>query len=325
MWTLKTDYIIGGDNDGTFKDIMQHANNLQWTDDKDTLAVTLTFDSILDLAEGRSHIILKKDDTLVFYGVMTKKTNKDTSSSYTAQDYAFYLNKNEGIFQSNNTDAKTAIYQLLTKYGIGGACIPLATKIGTFYKGKAIAEIIKDILSQCSAEIGEDVCMEMRGTVLWIDRVSNLTLDCKYILGNDFSIERSMEEMYNSVIVSSNSESDAGILAQVQDDNSIQTFGMMTKVLTVDEQNESQARNTANNYLANFNATKKEMTFGILDVYGCENLRANRKLNVQIPKYGISGDYRVKSAQHTLSNNSHKISVTIDFSGANFTDPTQAS
>ena len=50
-----------------------------------------------------------------------------------------------------------------------------------------------------------------------------------------------------------------------------------------------------------------------------------RKLNVQIPKYGVSGDYRVKSAQHTLSNNSHKISVTIDFSGANFTDPTQAS
>ena len=325
MWYLKTDYMVNGDNDGKFRDIMQYSNSLKWTDDIDTLAVSLEFDSLLDLAEGRSHIMLKKDSSLVFYGVITKKTNKDKQSSYTAQDYAFYLNKNEDIVQFNNTDAKTAIYQLLGKYYISGAVLPLATKITKFYKGKTISDIIKDIVSQCSSEIGEDVFMEMRGIVLWVDKVSNLKLDCKYILGNDFSVDRSMEEMYNAVTVSSNSESEAAILAHVEDNDNIKTFGRMTKVLSVDSQNESQARNTAQNYLNAYDTTKRELTFNVVDVYGCENLRANRKLNVQIPKYGVSGYYKVKSAEHTLADNIHKISVTIDFSNASFNDPTQSS
>ncbi|MEY8001620.1 hypothetical protein AB8U03_15730 [Clostridium sp. Mt-5] len=320
MWALYTDYMIGYKNDGSFNNIMPYANNLQWTDDKDTLAVTLTFDSILDLAEGRSHVILKKDNKIVFYGVMTQKVNKDKSSSYTVQDYAFYLNKNEDIFQCNGINAKEAIYQLLAKYYIGGAVIPLNTKITKFYKGKTIADIIKDIISQCSSEINEDVIMEMRSTVLWIDKVSNLKLDCQYILANDFQITRSMEDMVNSVIVSSNTESDASILAQASDENNIQIFGRMTKVLTVDGQNESQAQNTAQNYLNNFNSTKRELTVTLLDVAGCEDIRANRKINIQIPKYGMDGYYGVKSAQHTLANSIHKIAVTIDFSNANFVD-----
>lgn len=72
------------------------------------------------MAEGRSHLVLKKSDKVIFAGLVTQKINKDKTSSYTAQDYSFYLNKNEeDIIQFNGSSAKQAIYSLLGKYGIG--------------------------------------------------------------------------------------------------------------------------------------------------------------------------------------------------------------
>lgn len=319
MWYLYCNYIIGKGNI-TPVDIIGKCNNLQWTDDQDTLAVSLTFDSIYDLAEGRTHLILKKDDKTVWQGVIINKNNKDKTASYTAMDYAFYLNRNEDMIQFN-TDAKNAIYQLLTKHGISGACITLNTKINKFYKGKTLSDIIKDILDQCKNEIGEEVVMEMRKDVLWIDKVSNLKLDCKYLMGNDYEINRSIEDMVNNVIVSSSEESDKSILATARDENMISLCGQLTKVLSVGKKNIAEAQNIAQKYLKNFNGTKKEFTIPILDIEGCEDIKAKRKIKIEISKYGLNDYYKIKSAQHTLSNNIHKISLTIDFSGISFEEP----
>lgn len=324
-WYLYSTYIIGdtGATNSTPVDILSKCNNLSWTNDSDTLAVTLTFDSILDLAEGRSHLVLKKNSKEVWAGLVTKKTNKDKTSSYTAQDYAFYLNKNEeDIIQFNGTNAKQAIYSLLGKYGIGGACTTLDKGINKVYKGKKVSEIIDDILDQCTKEIGEEVVKEMRGNVLWIDRVSNLKIDCEYKVGNDFSVTRSMEEMVNNVYVITNEESDKnGAYANAQDSNSISAFGLLSKVISIDKANTSQSKNIADKYLFNYNATKKELTVTLLDIENCEDIRAKRKIPITIKKYGVDGYFKVKSAQHSLANNIHKINVTIDFSGVTFKDP----
>lgn len=317
MWYLYCNYIIGK---GYVEpvDILSKCNNLSWNSDSETLSISLTFNSIYDLAEGRTHLVLKKDDTVVFMGVIVKKTNKNLSSSYTAMDYSFYLNKNEEIIQFNNIDAKSSISQLLEKLNIKNLCTTLNTKINKFYKGKSISDIIKDILGQCKEELGEDVIMEMQGDTLYIDKISNLQLDCKYLMANDFSIDRSMENMVNNVIISSNEESDKSIAATSKDENSINTFGQLTKVISVDKKNISQAQNIAQKYLANFNGTKKELTVSILDIEGCENVKAKRKIKIEIPQYGVNDYYRIKSAQHTLTNNIHKISLSIDFSEVSF-------
>lgn len=63
-----------------------------------------------------------------------------------------------------------------------------------------------------------------------------------------------------------------------------------------------------------YDKTKKEMTVTLLDIENCEDIRANRKIYIPVKKYGMDGYYRIKSAQHTLNNNTHKIAVTIDFS-----------
>ena len=321
-WYLYSSYVIGKGYVST--EILNQTGNLQWTSDSDTLAVTLTFDSALDLAEGRSHLILKREGNKdpIFMGVVTKKENKKNISTYTAQDYAFYLNKNEeDLIQFNNANAKQAIYSLLGKYGIGGAVTTLNTTINKVYKGKTVSDIIDDILDQCTKELGQEVVKEMRGNVLWIDKVSNLKADCKYVMDDDYSVTRSMEEMYNNVSVIASEESDKGVYANARDNNTIGIFGLLSKVLSIDASNASQAQNVANKYLDNYNATKRELTVTLTDVEGCENITAKRSIPISVSKYGVQGYYKVKSAQHTLNNGIYKIAVTIDFSGATFVDP----
>ena len=329
-WRFFTNYLVGQSFKG-YTDVTKYCNNFSWADDKDTVALTLTFDSILDFAEGRSHLALKKGDVTVFTGVVTQKPQKKNSSSYTAQDYSFYLNKDQiKVYQFNGEDAKSCIYRILEDNNVGGACMTLNTKISKLYWGKTYIDIIKDILEQCKAEIGEDIFMEMRGTVLWIDKVSNLKLNCKYIMGNDYTVTRNMENMCNYVIVSNSSTgSESGestsppsILATLRDDKNIQIFGRMSKILQVEGQNEAQARTTGQNYLNNFDATNREVTVTLLDVVNGENIRANRQMPLDISKYGVKGYYKIKNAQHTLKGGTHKVQVTIDFSGASFEDNT---
>ena len=322
-WYLSTNYIIGKGEVSPMEEIMDRCGNYQWADDSDTLAVSLTFDSTLDLAEGRSHLVLQKDKKIVFQGVIINKTNKDKTSSYTAMDYAFYLNKNEEIIQFNNLNAKDSIYALLNRLNIGGACTTLNTKINKFYKGKTASDIIKDILDQCKLELGEDVCMEMRGKVLWIDRISNLKVTCDYKLGTDFSVLRSMEDMFNYVDVVTSEESDKASYAHANDDESIKIFGRLKKVISLEKGNESQAQNVATKYLASYNGTKKELTCTLLDISGCEDIRAKRSIPITIARFGVDGYYKVKSAQHSLNDEVHKITVVIDFSGVTFTDPVE--
>lgn len=313
MWYLYTNYIIGkGYIQPT--DILPKCNNLSWSSDSDTLATSLNFDCLYDLAEGRTHLTLMKDAKVVFQGVVISKTNKVLSSSYTAMDYAFYLNKNETLIQFNKTNAKQALEQLCNKFNIPHAITSLNTKIDKLYRGDNISQIIDDILEQCESEIGEELIKEMRGNVLWIDKISNLKLDCRYKLEKDFSVTRSMEELKNNVLVVSNAENDTRILENAKDDTSIQIFGQLTKVLTVEEKNESQARNIAQNYLNQHNRTKKEISISILPIENGEDIRAKRMIKVSIPMYGVDGYYKIKSAQHSLQNNNHKINLTIDFS-----------
>lgn len=346
-WRFLTNYLVGY-NFKDYVDVTNFCNNFSWSLDKDNIGGNLTFDSIMDFAEGRSHIALKKDDTTVFTGVVTQKQQDKGRGSYTAQDYSYFLNQDQiKPYQFNGEDAKSCIYNILEDNYIGGACMALNTRISKLYWGKKYIDIIKDILDLCKSETGDDIFCEMRSTVMWIDKISNIkkldSTNCKYIMADDYSVTRSMEDMCNYVIVSNNPTSTESntetstesnsttstettvpptILATKTDDNNIQIFGRMSKILQVSGQNEAQARTTAQNYLNNFDATKREFTCTLLDVENGENIRPNRQIYIDINKYGVKGYYKIKSAQHTLNGNAHKIQITVDFSGATFVDTT---
>lgn len=313
MWYLYVNYIIGRGYIN-LTDILPMCNNLAWSSDADTLATSLTFDCLYDLAEGRTHVILKKDDKIVFMGVVVSKTNQLLKSNYTAMDYAFYLNKNKLVIQFNNNPAKQAIEELCNKFNLKSNITNLATVINQIYKDKTISDIILDILEQCKNEIGEKYIMEMQGDTLYIDKLSGLKADCKLLLGKDYSITRSMEDLKNRIIIVSNAE-DSRIITDVQDSESISAVGQLAEIISVEDKDIAQSNNIANNNLSLLNKTKKEFTIPTVAIEGGENVKANRLIHLNLEKYGVTdGWYQIKTANHNLANNIHKIDLTIDFS-----------
>lgn len=313
MWYLYCNYIINGQNSGLV-DILPKCNNLSWSSDGETLATSLIFDSLYDLAEGRTHIILKKDSKVVFTGVIVNKTNKDLSSSYTAMDYGFYLNQNKLIIQFNNVNAKQAIQQLCSKFNIKTSITTLNTKIKQIYKDKSISDIIKDILDQCKNEIGEDYIFEMQGDILYINKLSDMKVDYKLLLGKDYSVTRSMENRKNRIIVVSNQESSTRIFQDISDKESISIHGQLTEIISVEDKDIAQVKNIAKNNLSLLNRTSKEISIQAIAVENGESIKAKRMIYIDISKYGVAGWYKIKNANHNLSNNIHKINLTIDFS-----------
>jgi len=312
MWSLFVNYVIRQGN-VPLTDIIGKCNNLAWSSDADTLATTLTFDSLYDLAEGRTHIVLKKDSTVVFMGVIVSKQNKHMSSSYTAMDYAFYLNKNQLVAQFN-TNAKDAIQSLCSRLGIKNNITQLNTKIKKIYNSQAVSDIIKDILEQCKNEIGERYIMEMQEDVLYVQKLIDLRIDCKLLLGKDYTITRSMEDLKNRIIIVSNKENSTRIIQDVSDQDSISTFGQLAEIVSVEDKDVSQAKNIANNNLLLLNRTKKEFSIPTVAIENGEVVKADRMIFISIPQYGMNGWYEISTANHSLQNNIHKIDLTIDFS-----------
>ncbi len=151
----------------------------------------------------------------------------------------------------------------------------------------------------------------MQGKTLYINRLVDLKINATLLIGKDYSISRSMEDMINNVIAVNN---DGKVLANVKDNNSIKIFGELTDIVSVEDKNTSQANNIIRNELKEKNKVKKELTFNTIDTGKGIYINCNRLIRVNLSKYGINGWCRIKSTQHTLSNNIHKIGITIDFS-----------
>lgn len=309
MWYLYTSYIVG--KGYITKEIIGKCNNLSWSNDIGTLATSLSFDSILDLAEGRSKIILKKDKITVFEGIVVSKTNKENIHSYTAMDYAFYLNKSKYVMQFKHMNAKSAIQQICNKVGIKNNITRLTTRINKLYYQETLSDIIKDILEQCKREIGTNYIMEMQGKTLYINRLIDLKINSTALIEKDYSVSRSMEDMQNRIIAVNN---DGKIMADIKDTKNIKIYGELADITSVEDKNKSQAYNIARNELREKNKTKKELTFNTIDTGKGIYINCNRLIRVNLGKYGVNGWYRIKSTQHTLNNNIHKIGITIDFS-----------
>ena len=307
MWYLYTSYIVG--KGYITKEIIGKCNNLSWSNDIGTLATSLSFDCILDLAEGRTKLVLKKDKTIIFEGIVVSKTNKENIHSYTAMDYAFYLNKNKYVMQFRNVYAKTALQQVCKKIGINNSITWLGTRINKLYYQETLSDIIKDILEQCKREMGTNYIMEMQGKTLYINRLIDLKINSTVLIEKDYSVSRSMEDMQNRIVAVNN---DGKIMADIKDTKNIKTYGELSDIISVEDKN--QAYNIVRNELREKNKTKKELTFNTIDTGKGIYINCNRLIRVNLGKYGVNGWYRIKSTQHTLNNNIHKIGITIDFS-----------
>lgn len=188
----------------------------------------------------------------------------------------------------------------------------IKTNTAKIYKGQTYANIIDDILKQAEQELFLKFFKEMQGSTLIIMEQSDCKIAPKVVIGKDTVLNTSIENMRNRVEVVSSEEKNINVLAVSEDTNNESIYGRLTKVVSVDDKNESQARNIAENTLKENNKIFKNITLPMIALEDGDDIRANRLIELNIPSMGLSGWHRIKSAQHSLQNNIHKVNVEIE-------------
>lgn len=289
--------------------ILPRSGNLSWSSDIDTLGTELSFESLFNLAEG-SIVSLFINNKEYFRGIIVKKSESKFTYSYVAFDYSFYL-KNEVIKQFNTT-ASGAITTLLNEYGIKNKVVNIPTKIQKIYKDESISSVIDDILSQAEQDQGIKYFKEMQSDTLIISKLQDMRIAQKILIGSDITINSSIEEMKNKILVVVNGEDNNSIIASSEDKANQSKFGVLQEIESIEEKDISQAKNIADNLLKSKNKIFKDTSINVLGIQGAETIRANRLMELNI-KNKLKGWYRIKSASHSLTNGNHKVNISLEW------------
>ena len=290
-------------------DILPKSNSISWTSDIDTLGTELLFDSLVDLSEG-TIVSLYINNKEYIRAIVIKKSEGAFSFNYTCFDYSWYL-KNEVIKQFNGLSASSSISSLLNEYGIKNSVVSIPTRIKKIYKDEAISAIIDDILSQAEQEQGIKYFKEMQVNILVINKLQDMKISPKILIGKDITINSSIEEMKNKVLIVSSNDESTKIIASAEDKVNQSKYGLLQTIESVEDKDITKAKNIANNMLKASNKVFKDTSFDVLGLKGAETIKANRLIQLNIGK--LRGWYRIKSASHTLSNNKHTVNISIDW------------
>ena len=323
--------LILAKNSGMSYNITKLISNLNWSDDLETLGTKLNFDfarnmndkymSRFDIAECGDKIVLSNGTNEVFRGIITDLDWSKYGKGVTCFDYAFYLNQSKTVKQFYKIQASKAITELCKLFNVPvGKIEVMNTRITKIYKDKTIAEIIKDIIQQVEHETGVKYRLETRAGKVYVIKYYEISINPTFqpsenipsfkILNaiGDISKSESIQDMRNSILVTSDDEKSTKINATEKDQKNIDTYGLLQEVMTVDKKDESQARQIAKNKLKELNKIQKDITVNLL---GNDEFRAGRILSIENALFSLSGKYLIKSSNHSVNGSIHKCSVTL--------------
>lgn len=301
----------------TITNITPLVGNISWSSHVDQLGQQLNFNTAfnddiyfpinpLDLGK---RIFLINNGLNVYDGfIFTEKIEGRESRNYNSFDGAFYLNESKEIYQFNKVIGVQAILKILQDYQIlVGNIAPIQTLIDKLYINKTPAEIIKDILLQAEKETGKKYSLEMRAGKLFIEErkeISGFSITVNNSDLSNVSRKRTIEDMKNSIKIISNES----VIAEVKNDNLIAQYGLLQEVQTIENKDIAQAKNIAKNLLKDLGKIFEDNSFEML---GNDNIRAGRLINISEPFTGMTGTYLIKSVNHTVSENIHRMKVNL--------------
>lgn len=311
-------------NESIMTNITPLIGSISWRSNTNELGEQVDFDiafnddryfpkSPVDLG---SLIILKNGENEVNRTiVITEQNNGKGSISYNCFDYAFYLNKSKEIYQFNKLAANIAIRKVVEKAGIpiGNIDCP-GVPIEKIYNEKTHSEVIKDILEIVLQETGKKHVMEVRLNKFYVEKLSDKTISPVFNLASNIaddlvvnaisspSRKRSIDEMRNSIKILLSDNNKVKIVAEIQNSQLIDKYGLLQEVASVDKEDLAQAKTIAQNMLKELGKIFEENS---ITVPGHDDIRAGRILEIQEPLTGMSGKYLIESAQHTLKNGIH--------------------
>lgn len=312
-------------------DVTNYIRDLTWRDSIDTLGVEISFELavnkfdknlsfLYDITLGDPvQIINDKGETLVQAIIVSENPNGKTTS-FTAYDMAWYLNKSTIIKQFKKMIGNDCIKSLCSEIGIKVEVSGLDTKIDKIYKDKTISDIIYDIIEQCSQFNSKKFFIEYDKGTLKVgpfkkikvigqyEMHKNTFIDVAKNIG-EVSLSRSIVDMKNSILVITQNKEAVRTVGKEQDSESIKKYGMLQEVVTLDEKEFSKANLVAKNELKKLNKITEDFS---IDVLGDDNVKSGRVIDIDLPLFNLKGEYLIKESSHTVQNGIHRINLKLE-------------
>lgn len=310
------------------EDITRFCGNVSITDNLDSITVELAFTIVKNpqdryITSSRPNpvpgdkIDVIGDTRTLFSGIITEVS---LDGEYTALDYGFYLSNNDVIIQFNKTSCSTAVRQLCSKAGVPLGRLPgLPGTIDGLYIEKTVLEILQEIIETTTADAGKNYFMRVRDGALNIYEYPQTVtfakhrfeagneIDVTYALGSIDGSD-SVTDMRNNIVVVSEDNGTAKVLATAQNAAAVAKFGQLTKTIKRSSDEENPAAKAANTLkeLGNIKTTRS-----VGDMLGSEAVTAGVLLLFSSDRYGLTGVYLVKSVTHTFGA-AHRMSLDLE-------------
>ena len=233
---------------------------------------------------------------------------------------AWYLNKSTVIKQFKKMIGNDCIKSLCKEIGIKVEVSGLDTKIDKIYKDKSISDVIKDIIEQCSQFNSKKFFIEYDKDTLRIMPYKKIKIVGQFEMQKDkfinineniggVSLSKSIVDMKNSVLVVTENKGAIRTIGEEQDSKSIEKYGKLQEVVTLDEKEFSKANLVAKNELKKLNRITEDFS---IDVLGDDKVKSGRVIDIDLPLFNLKGEYLIKESNHTVSNHIHKISLKLE-------------
>lgn len=313
------------------KDVSDIIGNLTWRDTVDTLGVEVDFELpmnrydkkfefLYDITLGAPIQILNAKGEVLVQAIIVSETPNGKITSFTAYDMAWYLNKSTIIKQFKKMIGNDCVKSLCKEIGIDVEVSGLDTKIDKIYKDKAVSEVIKDIIEQCSQFNSKKFFIEFDKNKLIVSPYKKIKVFGTFEIQKDkfinineniggVSLSKSIVDMKNSVLVITENKGAIRTIGEEQDSKSIEKYGKLQEVVTLDEKEFSKANLVAKNELKKLNKITEDFS---IDVLGDDNVKSGRVIDIDLPLFNLKGEYLIKESNHTISNHIHKISLKLE-------------
>lgn len=209
-------------------------------------------------------------------------------------------------YQFKNISAADAIKEICNDLSISIAMLlELTTKIKQIYFDKTVSDIIQDILERCSGDYNFDFVPEG----LRIYKIGDLVAYPEFRAASnvrqayapdykgEVSHSISIEEMHNSIKITSEKDSVYKEMMVLQNRELIDKYGFLQKIVKIDLEKEN-ANNVTNRELAENGKPKESYSFEIVEKYDSYT-RAGEVISVD----GIN--YVIESTDHSYRDGWH--------------------
>lgn len=311
------------------QDITENILQFNYSESLDDVASSFDFTSLVDFGLtvndelNNISLIDTATNNLVYFGYVTDfehATDKNIYS-YSGFDVGFYLNKNEVIKQFVDANVGDAIQSLCDEYQIKLDNKPVfQNTVSKIYKDVVFSDILKELLElektkggtkniYIDCKLGNlDILTYQKEPVLSSIIANNIVIN-SYSTITDVETKISIQDLKNKVIYSNNDEKSV-YQVERHNQNSINSFGLLTSVETVDTNKNNNLPQLAQNKLDELNKPRETQSIKkMIADYRCSK---GKVIDLNVSQYNLIGEYLITSVSHNIDSKKELVSFRID-------------